>query len=65
MLAPEPTFFCLIPAATPNLLDQLRDVLRVKHYSLRTNATYVNWCRRFIHFFMQRHPAEMGATDIR
>src|SRR3990170_3728394 len=46
------------------LLDQLRDVLRVKHYAIRTEQSYVEWARRFIVFNNKRHPAEMGAPEI-
>ena len=46
------------------LLDQLREVLRLKHYSYRTEEAYVNWVRRFIIFHDKRHPAEMGAPEI-
>lgn len=46
------------------LLDQLREVLRLKHYSYRTEEAYVNWVRRFILFHHKRHPAEMGAPEI-
>jgi integron integrase len=46
------------------LLDQVRDVLRVRHYSLRTEETYVYWIRRFILFHQKRHPKEMGEAEI-
>jgi integron integrase len=46
------------------LLDQVRDVLRTKHYSHRTEEAYVDWIRRFILFHRKRHPAEMGAQEI-
>lgn len=46
------------------LLDQVRDVLRVRHYSLRTEQTYVQWIRRFILFHGKRHPREMGEGEI-
>jgi integron integrase len=46
------------------LLDQLRDVIRVKHYSRRTEKSYVNWNKRFILFHNKRHPQEMGAVEI-
>ncbi|MBD2092138.1 phage integrase N-terminal SAM-like domain-containing protein [Microcoleus sp. FACHB-1515] len=45
------------------LLDQVRDVLRVKHYSYRTEQNYVYWIRRFI-FHDKRHPIEMGAAEV-
>lgn len=47
------------------LLDQLREVLRLKHYSYRTEQSYVDWVRRFILFHNKRHPADMGAPEIR
>jgi len=47
------------------LLDQLREELRLQHYSYRTEQAYVDWARRFILFHNKRHPAEMGATEIR
>ena len=47
------------------LLDQTRDALRLKHYSYSTEETYVGWIRRYILFHHKRHPAEMGAAEIR
>ena len=44
------------------LLDQVRDALRLKHYSIRTEDSYVNWIRRYILFHGKRHPNEMGAA---
>jgi len=46
------------------LLDQMRDAIRIKHYSYRTEETYLDWARRYILFHQKRHPAEMGATEI-
>ena len=46
------------------LLDQLRDAIRLKHYSLRTEETYVKWARRYILFHDRRHPREMGVPEI-
>jgi len=46
------------------LLDQMRDILRAKHYSPRTEETYVDWAKRFILFHDKRHPSEMGAKEI-
>ena len=48
----------------PRLLDQVRDALRVGHYSIRTEDTYIQWIRRFILFHGKRHPAEMGEAEI-
>ena len=46
------------------LLDQIRDVMRVKHYSIRTEQAYVNWIKRYILFHGKRHPQEMGVPEI-
>lgn len=48
----------------PRLLDQLRRCIRDKHYSLRTERSYVYWARWYIRFHGLRHPAEMGAPEI-
>lgn len=48
----------------PKLLDQLRQRLRYKHMSYRTEQAYVGWVRRFILFHNKRHPQEMGKSDI-
>ena len=49
---------------SPRLLDQVRDAIRVRHYSRRTEDTYVHWVRRFILFHAKRHPREMGEREI-
>jgi integron integrase len=49
---------------SPKLLDVYRDGLRVKHYSARTEDTYVTWVKNFILFHKKRHPREMGAEEI-
>jgi integron integrase len=48
----------------PRLMDQVRDVLRVHHYSLRTEQSYTHWIKRFILFHGKRHPREMGKNEI-
>jgi integron integrase len=48
----------------PKLLDQVRDRLRVKHYSIRTETQYLQWIQRFILFHDKRHPREMGAVEV-
>lgn len=48
----------------PRLLDQVRDRLRLKHYSLRTEQAYVGWIKRYIIFHGKRHPAEMGKPEL-
>ena len=51
-------------AKPPKLLDRVRDKLRVKHYSIRTEHTYVDWIKRYIFFHGKRHPKDMEARDI-
>ncbi len=46
------------------LLDQVRDVIRVKHYSIRTEESYVDWIRRYILFHNKRHPKDMGRAEV-
>lgn len=48
----------------PKLLDQMRDVLRRGHYSLRTEKAYLWWTRRFVRFHGLRHPLTMGADEV-
>ncbi len=48
----------------PKFLDQLRESLRVRHYSLRTEDAYFDWARRFILFHGKRHPKDMGAPEV-
>jgi len=51
-------------APPPKLLDQVRDAIRTRHYSYRTEEAYVHWIRRFILFHGKRHPTEMGAAEV-
>ena len=44
----------------PRLLTRLREHLRARHYSIRTEAAYVDWVRRFILFHGKRHPQDMA-----
>jgi integron integrase len=48
----------------PKLLDQVSDLIRVKHYSIRTEQAYLRWIRAYIFFHKKRHPAEMGSTEV-
>jgi len=48
----------------PKLLDQMREALRSRHYSRRTEQTYCQWVKRYIHFHHVRHPAEMAEPEI-
>ena len=54
-------------AGTPppvRLLDALRDRIRLRHYSLRTERAYVQWARRYIRFHGRRHPRELREADV-
>ncbi|MHB8779659.1 MAG: integron integrase [Anaerolineales bacterium] len=46
------------------LLEQVSDAIRIKHYSSRTEKTYLDWIRRYILFHNKRHPKDMGAEEI-
>lgn len=48
----------------PKLLDQVRQAIRVRHYSYRTDQAYVGWIRRFIVFHGKRHPRELGEREV-
>lgn len=49
----------------PKLLDEVRNVARMRHLSIRTEQAYVQWIRRFIVFHHKRHPRDMGEVEIR
>jgi site-specific recombinase XerD len=46
------------------LLDVVRDKIRFKHYSIKTEQSYVGWIKRYIFFHNKRHPIEMGKAEI-
>jgi len=48
----------------PRLLDQVRSHIRMRHYSIRTERTYVHWIKRFVVFHGKRHPREMGGVEV-
>lgn len=50
--------------APPKLLDQVRNALRVRHYSYRTEESYLAWIKRYILFHGKRHPREMSAAEV-
>jgi len=52
------------PEQGQRLMDKLREALRLRHYSLRTESAYGDWVRRFILFHGKRHPKEMGAQEV-
>ena len=51
--------------AAVKLLDQVREQLRLKHYSYRTEEAYLHWIKRYILFHNKRHPNDMGDEEIR
>jgi site-specific recombinase XerD len=62
---PPPAVRPAAPAPTCSpFLNRCHEVLRLRHYSLRTEECYVNWIRRFILFHGKRHPTDMGAAEI-
>lgn len=48
----------------PRLLDQVREQIRLKHYSIRTERVYCEWIKRYVRFHNYRHPLEMGAAEV-
>jgi len=54
----------VISAPPPRLLDTVREHIRLRHYSVRTERTYVHWIRRFIFFHGKRHPRELGGDHV-
>ena len=50
----------------PRLLDRVRvrDAIARRHYSSRTEESYVHWIRRFIHFHGRRHPRDLGEAEV-
>jgi Phage integrase, N-terminal SAM-like domain len=55
---------CVPAGRKPKLLDRVREAIRIRHYSGRTEEAYVSWIRRFILFHDKRHPLEMGKEEI-
>jgi Phage integrase, N-terminal SAM-like domain len=57
-----------LPAAPkqskPKLLDQVRQPMRLRHYSLRTEEAYIGWIRRYILFHGKRHPRELDEKNV-
>jgi integron integrase len=51
-------------ASSPKLLHQVRRAVRVRHYSPRTEESYVGWVKRYVRFHGLRHPGELGATEV-
>jgi len=53
-----------VPEHAPPLLDRVRNKIRVKHYSIRTEESYCHFIKRFILFHGKRHPDELGAPEV-
>ena len=53
-----------VDSPKPKLLDQVRQAIRARHYSKRTEQTYTDWIKRFISFHGKRHPSQMGDPEI-
>ena len=51
-------------APRPRLLDRVREAIRTRPYSRRTEKAYVHWIKRYIFFHGKRHPLEMGAAEV-
>ena len=48
----------------PKLMDQIKAIMRTKHYSLKTEKSSVQWIRRYIYFHKKLHPYEMGTLEV-
>ena len=69
MSSPSPRASTTASAASgatpaPKLLVRMRDHLRTRHYSIRTETAYVDWAQRFILFHGKRHPQEMSGAEV-
>ena len=51
-------------SSAPRLLDQVRDRIRRKHYSIRTEQAYLHWVKNFVRFHGVKHPKDMGAREV-
>jgi len=52
------------PTPAKKLLDQVSEALRLKHYSIHTEESYLAWIKRYILFHHKRHPQDMGGPEI-
>jgi hypothetical protein len=60
----EPTPSVAAGRHEPRLLERVRLAIRTRHYSPRTEKSYVAWVRRFVLFHDKRHPIEMGSEHV-
>lgn len=63
-VSPERSSLAVATTGAPKLLDRVRQTIRAKHYSRRTESAYVDWIRRYIVFHRKQHPSDMGASEI-
>jgi hypothetical protein len=63
-VSPERSPLGVATTGAPKLLDRVRQTIRAKHYSRRTESAYVDWIRRYVLFHRKRHPSDMGASEI-
>ncbi len=49
---------------SPGLFEVVRNKIRVKHYSIRTEKTYIYWIKSYLQFYSLQHPRELGASQI-
>jgi integrase-like protein len=54
----------VVESRGPKLLDRVREAIRIRHYSRRTEEAYVHWIRRYIVFHNKTHPSTMGASEM-
>lgn len=52
------------PSRSP-FLEEVRTIIRMRHYSIRTESTYLDWIKRFILFHGKRHPRDMAEPEVR
>jgi len=55
----------MVGAGGSSLIDKVREAVRMRHYSIRTEEAYIGWIRRYIHFHGRRHPREMGESQVK
>jgi integron integrase len=62
--SPSNCSFLLSIERLPKLIEEVRSLARLRHYSYATERTYVHWIKQYIYFNNLRHPAEMGKTEV-
>ncbi|MGE5385991.1 MAG: integron integrase [Betaproteobacteria bacterium] len=61
----SPSKYSTVMHKPVGLIERVREVVRYKHYSIRTEHAYVQWIKRFVAFHGRRHPRAMGAREVR